>query len=259
MLPPLGLSTAAFYPTHLTEDALSASAQLGFRVVEIFLQVDQECTPEFGRELDRRRRELGVRVHSLHLYAVHFDMWAAYPRMVEETRARFLRVLEIANRLEACALTWHGLRYSLDDPPTVAAFFESVAWAGGKAQSAGVTLCIENVSWCYLRTPAHVRALLDAGFPVGFTFDTFQAGESEVDPAALIDAMGARLLTVHVADYAPGAPRHLLPGAGCLDWPAILRALRAAGYAGPLILEPAHVTDPSLLVRARTFLETLLA
>lgn len=34
----IGLSTAALYPTHLTEDALTTIAELGFHVVEIFLQ-----------------------------------------------------------------------------------------------------------------------------------------------------------------------------------------------------------------------------
>ena len=232
---------------------------MGFSVVEVFLQVEAEYTPAFGRVLDRRRRELGQRVHSLHLYATYFDMWAAYPRMAQETRARFLRLLEIAQRLEVRALTWHGLRYSLEDPCLVAAFLESAAWAAEQALAAGVTLCIENVSWCYLRTPAHVTALRAAGLAVGFTFDAFQAGESRTDPAALIEAMGSQLLTVHAADYAPGAPRHLLPGTGSLDWRAIVAALGRVGYGGPLILEPAHVQDLAQLVRARGFLEAILA
>jgi len=94
--------------------------------------------------------------------------------------------------------------------------------------------------------------------PVGFTFDTFQAGESGTDPAALIHAMNSRLTTVHLADHAPGSPRHLPPGEGALDWHAILRALQTAGYTGPLILEPAHVKDPATLLRARDFMQQAL-
>jgi len=258
MANPIGLSTAALYPTYLTEEALTAIGELGFRVAEVFLQVEAEYTRAFGVELDRRRRDLGLRVHSLHLYAPYFDLWAPYPKMVQETRGRFERVLEIAARLEARALTWHGLRYGLDDAQMIAAFFDSTAWACEKAQAADVVLCVENVSWCYLRTPAHVLALLEAGLPVGFTFDAFQAGESGTDPAALIRVMDGRLTTVHLADYAPGAPRHLLPGAGILDWSAILRALRGVSYEGPLILEPAHVEHLDALLRARDFVERVL-
>ena len=254
----IGLSTAALYPTHLTEDALTTIAGLGFRVVEVFLQAEEEYTPAFGVELDRRRRDLGLRVHSIHLYAPYFDLWVPYPRLAQETRARFRRLLEIAATLEACALTWHGLRYDVENPRLVAAFFESAAWAGEQAQAAGITLCIENVSWCYLRTPEQVTAIRQAGLPVGFTFDTFQAGESGIDPAALIHAMDNRLTTVHLADYALAGPRHLPPGDGILDWPAILRALQAVDYGGPLILEPAHVEDPLTLLRARDFMQQAL-
>jgi len=41
-LPEIGLSTAALYPTHLTENALTAIAELGFRVAEVFLQAEEE-------------------------------------------------------------------------------------------------------------------------------------------------------------------------------------------------------------------------
>jgi sugar phosphate isomerase/epimerase len=254
----IGLSTAAFYPTHLTEDALTAVARLDFRVVEILLQAEEEYTPAFGAELDRRRRDLGLCVHSLHLYAPYFDLWSPYPRMIRETHNRFRRLLEVATMLEARALTWHGLRYGVDNPRLAAAFFESAAWAGEQAQAAGITLCIENVSWCYLRTPEQVTAIRQAGLPVGFTLDTFQAGESGTDPVALVHAMDSRLATVHLADYAPAGPRHLPPGEGTLDWPAILHALQVVGYGGPLILEPAHVKDPAIFLRARDFVQQVL-
>lgn len=255
----IGLSTAAFYPTHLTEDALTAIAELGFRVAEVFLQTEQEYTIPFGIELNRRRCSLGVRVHSLHLHTSYFDLWAPYARMAQETRDRFLRVLEIAVLLEARALTWHGLRYGVNNPRLVSAFFESAIWAGKQAQAAGVALCVENVSWCYLRAPAQVQAMRRAGLPVHFTFDTFQAGESSTDPAALIHAMNGRLTTVHLADYAAGAPRHLPPGQGILDWSAILHALHSVGYTGPLIIELAHVQDPSAFLHARDFIQQALA
>ncbi|MCX7682955.1 MAG: sugar phosphate isomerase/epimerase [Anaerolineae bacterium] len=254
MTPPeIGLSTAALYPHHLTEDALVTIARLGFHVVEIFLQTEEEYSLAFGAELDRRRRALGLTVHSLHLYSPYFDLWAPYPRMAQETRARFERLLEIAGMLDAVALTWHGLRYEVDDPRLLAPFLDSACQAGEWARSAGVTLCIENVSWCYMRTPEHVQAIKAACPTVGFTFDTFQAGESGSDPVAMIRAMDSRLMTVHLADYAPGAPRHLPPGEGVLDWPAILRALREVQYSGPLIIEPAYVSDGAVFLRARDF------
>jgi sugar phosphate isomerase/epimerase len=252
--PQIGISTAAFYPGTLTEDALIDIAELEFRVIEVFLQADEEYTAGFGAVLSRRQRELGLQVHSLHLYAPYFDLWSPYSRMVHEARDRFRRMLEVAALLDARALTWHGLRYGLDNPRLVAAFFESATWAGEQARAAGLTLCIENVSWCYLRYPTHVQAICEACLPVGFTFDAFQAGESDVDPAALIRAMGHRLTTVHLSDYTPEGPRHLPPGRGGLNWPELLHALQTVDYRGPLILETAHVQDPQVLLEAREFI-----
>jgi sugar phosphate isomerase/epimerase len=253
----IGLSTAALYPIP-TEDALITIADLGFPVVEVFLQADEEYTLDFGRMLEQRRRELELSVHSVHLHALYFNLWTPYARTTQETRARFQRTLEIVATIGGRAITWHGLHYGIDNPRLIPAFFDSVAWAGEQAQAAGITLCIENVSWCYLRTPDHVAAILQAGLPVGFTFDAFQAGESDIDPAELIHAMASRLVTVHLSDFAPEGPRHLPPDQGTLDWPSILRTLRDVNYDGPLIIETAHITEPATFLRARQFVQQVL-
>ncbi len=253
--PEIGVSTAAFYPAYLTEDALTAAGELGFAVVEVFLQSREEYTSDFGKILDQRRRAGGTRVHSLHLHNDFFELWSPYPRMLHEARERFHHTLEIANRLGAHALTWHGIRFGFKNPAFVARFLDGVAWAAEQAYATGLTLCIENVSWCYLRTPEQVHSLSALGVPLGFTFDSFQAGETPTDPIALIQTMGPRLTTVHLADYAPVGPRHLPLGAGVLDWSAILHALDDAGYRGPLIIELAGVEDFSTLKTSRAFIE----
>lgn len=257
--PEIGVSTAAFYPAYLTEDALTAAAELGFPVAEVFLQSREEYTPDFGRMLDQRRRAFGMRVHSLHLHNDFFELWSPYPRMLDEARERFQHTLDIAARLEAQALTWHGIRFGFNNPAFVARFLDCVAWAAKQARATGVTLCIENVSWCYLRTPEQVQTFSNLGIPVGFTFDTFQAGESHIDLTAMIHAMGARLTTVHCADYDPAGPRHLPLGEGKLDWLAILHALDTVGYSGPLIIELAGVENLNTLRASQAFISQQIA
>ncbi len=257
--PEIGVSTAAFYPAYLTEDALTAAGELGFLVTEVFLQTREEYTPAFGKTLDERRRAFGTRVHSLHLHNDFFELWSPYPRMLAEARERFQHTLDIAARLEAQALTWHGIRFGFKNPAFVARFLDCTAWAAEQAHAAGVTLCLENVSWCYLRTPEQIRTLDEYGVPVGFTFDSFQAGETPTDPTALIRAMDGRLTTVHLADYDPVGPRHLPLGEGVLDWPGILHALAAVGYGGPLIIELAGIDNVETLRTSRTFIERQIA
>ena len=252
---PIGVSTACFYPHTLTEKALSTIAELGFSVTEAFLQVDCEYSSSFATKLARQQRVTGVKVHSLHISAMLFDLWVAYPRMRQETRDRFMRALDVAVRVEAKAITWHGLRYGLENPKLINAFLESLAWASEQAQQAGITLCVENVSWCYLRRPEQIQKLIASGLPFGFTFDVFQAAESDVDPVTLAQAMGDRLTTVHLSDYAPGRARHLPPGEGTLAWGPVLRALQELNYQGPLLLEVAHLRKPETLTRARDFIQ----
>lgn len=254
----IGISTACFYPHVLTEDALDIAAELGFPVVEVFLQTESEYQPAFGALLAQRAQATGVRVHSLHLYATLFDLWSPYIRMREETRARFLRLLEIAARVGARALTWHGLRFGIDNPALVEPFLESTVWAAEQAHAAGVLLCVENVSWCYCRRPEHVAALKALGAPIGFTFDSFQAAESGVAPEALIAAMDGALATVHLADFAPAGPRHLSPGTGIMDWPGVFAALRSVNYAGPLLIEVADLDAPKTLLEIRRFIAGML-
>jgi len=257
--PEIGVSTAALYPTHLTEDALTAAGELGFPVAEVFLQTREEYTPAFSKKLDERRRAFGMRVHSLHLHNDFFELWSLYPRMLAEARERFLHTLEIATLLEARALTWHGIRFGFKNPGFVARFLESTIWAAEQARAAGITLCLENVSWCYLRTPEQIDTLKAHHVPVGFTFDSFQAGETPTDPATMIHAMNSRLTTVHLADYDPAGPRHLPLGDGILDWPGILHALDTVGYGGPLIIELAGVENNDTLRASRTFIEQQIA
>ena len=253
----IGMSTAALYPHYLTEDALTAAADLGFPVAEAFLQTEEEHGTAFGVELDKRRRATGIRIHSFHLHTHYFNLWTPYSRRLKEIQERYLRTLDLANRVEAKAFTWHGIGSQFSFK-RLSEFMDSTAWAAERAHEAGITLCIENVSWCYLRAPEQIQPLLDLGVHIGFTFDTFQAGESNVDPATLIHAMGDRLTTVHLADYDPDGPRHLPLGKGVLDWPAILRALENVAYNGPLIIELADVESLDVLRESKAFIEQQL-
>lgn len=62
--------------------------------------------------------------------------------------------------------------------------------------------------------------------------DTFHMNIEEADIVKAIAACGPRLGYIHVADNT-----RLYPGSGSLDFPAILRALEAAGYKGYVSVE----------------------
>jgi sugar phosphate isomerase/epimerase len=75
--------------------------------------------------------------------------------------------------------------------------------------------------------------------------DTYHMNIEEDDPVTALHAAGPFLGHVQVSDS-----NRFQPGAGHLDWPAILGALRASGYDGYLALECRLRGDPAAAVAA---------
>lgn len=80
----------------------------------------------------------------------------------------------------------------------------------------------------------------------------------EGDPAALIAEWAAHLALVQISDMKRGIHEHLPPGAGCVAFPRILRALESAGYRGALCFELSrsnHVAPETVALCRQVFLE----
>lgn len=255
---PIGLSTGALFPDFLTEDALIVAAEQGFETVEIYLQTHGEYEPRFVRELQQRTDDLGLSVHSVHNDFRHFDLWSPYARRSAESYALFERLIDVAAAVGATAITWHGFRHQPGEDAILDQFAVAAQRLGTQAQAAGITLTLENVSWCYLRGAEHVQKIREYRLPLGFTFDPFQAAESGQPPVDLIEAMGDRLTTVHLADFGPGLLRHLPLGEGVIDWPGLFCALETINYQGPLIVETPFRGDLAVLSQGRSFVQRLL-
>ena len=263
----LGLSSGALYPDVPSEDAPAVAAARGFADVEFMLQTAGEYAPAFARRLARARRASSCRVHAVHVRQGLHPLADPYRRRAAEALALFDRAIALAATLEARVVVWHGPeRAAVAAPGGWDRFLALAAERAAACYAAGVTLGIENVSWCALPGVREVAAfaarapdLAPAG-ALGFVFDPFQAAEAGANPFMLLAAMGDRVVDVHLSDLRESdrAARHLPPGEGDLPWPALLRAV-AAAYAGPLMLEGIVAGDPGRLDRARERLDPLLA
>ncbi|HEU0116075.1 MAG TPA: sugar phosphate isomerase/epimerase, partial [Thermomicrobiales bacterium] len=180
----LGLSTGALYPTP-TEDAPDIAARHGLFDLEIMLQTRSEYEPPFIRLLGRRCRDAGCRVHAVHVWQQYHPFFAPYPRRAADARDLFARAIAGAAELGARVVVWHGAcRDDLPGPNAPERALAVIADLGRACAAAGLTLGIENVSWCMLRSVRDVSALVArlpelraAGAAVGFVFDPFQAVE----------------------------------------------------------------------------------
>ena len=95
---------------------------------------------------------------------------------------------------------------------------------------------------------------------IGFCPDTAHLAAGGGDPAALVRRYPDRIRHVHLKDLRPEPFAFLPLGAGVLDFPDILRALREAGYDSWLIVElDAYEGDPREAAESsRAYLDKLL-
>jgi sugar phosphate isomerase/epimerase len=104
------------------------------------------------------------------------------------------------------------------------------------ASARGLTLMVENMGRSF-RTVTELAPLLDAHPDVRFHLDVGHAHLGGDPPGELLDAFADRLAHVHVSDNFGADDLHLPLGAGSIDWPDAVQALRGVGYDGTVTLE----------------------
>ncbi len=261
---PLGISSGAFHPHTLTEDVPDHAARLGVRTIEVMLQTAGEYDPAFIADLAARARDAGVAVRSVHTMHRLHPLFDRYERRAREGRDLFERGIEAAATLGAEVLVWHGARSGqVIEPEGWEAFVEMSAELAAACGRSGVTLGLENVSWCALATVRDVVRMatqMEEIAPpeqLGFVFDPFQAMRADANPFMILAAMGNRLVNVHISDYSEDEPdrNHLPPGDGTLPWSALLRAIAGSGYRGPMIVESPLDESRETFARIRAYME----
>lgn len=114
------------------------------------------------------------------------------------------------------------------------------------AATAGVTLAVEplNRFECYiLNTAAATTALVEqVNEPnYGYLYDTFHSNIEENSVEGVIAPTGHAIRHVHISENTRG-----VPGAGHIDFAAVFRALRRAGYDGWMTVEAFGSALPDL-------------
>ena len=109
------------------------------------------------------------------------------------------------------------------------------------AKELGVKISIENVGNNFITNPQQAVDYLDAinSEWVGFHFDIGNVGRSQAPAEKWIEALGKRIVRIHVKDFSktPAEPGSRSGGRpklldGGTNWPAVMKALDTAGYHG---------------------------
>ena len=233
----VGASTSNFYPMPV-EDALDAILAAGFRNVEIFLNASSECKPSFVKELKKRCDAAGATVSAVHPYSSFmepFFLYSPYRRRMYDALEMYKPMFEAAAILGAPYLVIHG-----DKPLGVLSLEQSLErfellYHWGKAF--GAVPAQENVVKFSSADPAYLCALRQhMGDRAKFVLDFKQSGRCGLSPEDVMDAMGDSIVHVHISDR-DDCRDCLPPGQGTREFLPTLKALKARGYDGVLMLE----------------------
>ncbi len=248
------LNAWTFPPDVAPAAQLAQAAAAGCAVLELVIAADGWLTPatpagEFTH-LARVAQDHAVRVVGL-ATALFWDVNYGCPEPAQRRRAidltRTLLDQAVAAQAGAVLVVPAVVGRYAEASPRVGYLdalhrtFEALVELRHDAEARGVVLALENVWNRFLLSPLDWIDLLDrVNSPcVHAYFDTGNCLALGY-PDDWIRALAGRIARVHVKDYdlTRGGPAGFCPlGAGSVNWPAVVGALRDVGYDGPLTYE----------------------
>ena len=242
----VGISTASIFNKAMVEDVPAMLAPMGCRRIEVFLNTFSEYRPDFARLLRQRIDDACLTVYSVHPMSSQFEaqLFSIHPRQKADALSVYREALNAGRILGATHYVMHGSPHlggtakNLELDRLVPIFRELL----DVTAEYGITLCLENVSWCFFHTPAfgaELKARL-GDHRLKFVLDIKQAVRSQEDPFAFVEAVGEDLENWHLCDYAYDEGGRLslkMPGLGQCDFKALAAAMVRKGYRGPAFIE----------------------
>ena len=242
----VGISTASIFNKTMVEDIPAMLAPLGCREIEVFLNTFSEYRADFVRLLRKRIDDAGLAVYSVHPMSSQFEsqLFSIHPRQKADALAIYREALHAARILGATHYVMHGSPHLGGTAKNlelerIAPIFRELL---DVAAEYGITLCLENVSWCFFHAPAFGAELKErlGDHRLKFVLDIKQAVRSGEDPFAFVEAVGEDMENWHLCDYAfdeAGKLSLKMPGQGQCDFLNLAKAMVGKGYSGPAFIE----------------------
>lgn len=240
----VGMSTASYFTKRMIEDAIPDISSHNVPICELFLNSFSEYNGEIFDCLASRIHRTGLPIYSVHPMSTQFEpqLFSLHPRQYGDAWKIYEMVLQAGKQLGAKHYVMHGPAHlsgaakNLELDRLVPIFRDLCALA----ETYGMQLTLENVSWCIFCRPTFGAELQQRmGRVLKYTLDVKQALRSGFDPLDFVDAVGDNIVNLHLCDAATH-DGHLclrMPGQGDYDFSALASALRSHGYVGPAFLE----------------------
>jgi len=264
----IGMNSGTFPATMTPDQKIEATARVGATGMELNIDTNQLWTQRLDgaarKALRRQAADAGVEITSLCMNA-HWVFNLASPdvRIRDLGVSLLLDAIAMAGELSARAILIPGCDQDQSPANKWELFRDGVMQAMGPAQKAGVQLALEAVGKPFLFDSAKLLQMIEdcgGAAVLGVYLDVGNSTSGGMDPAAEIRIAGDRTVLTHVKDWNPTNRNERLLGAGAVDFPASLAALREIGYDDYLLVElPPAADDADAVARHSVqFLQELL-
>lgn len=247
----LGISTASYFYKMNVEDTLLDIDSHGVGLAEVFLNSFCEYEDVFCDLLLERLSKTKLSVYSVHPMSTQFEpqLFSLHARQRQDAFKIYEQVLKSGKRFGAKVYVMHGAAYLSGasknihmsrnyDVSRLAAVLSELS---ALASDYGITLALENVSWCAFSRPEIGAALVDAlGDRLHYTLDIKQAIRAGQDPLDFVSALGDKIVNLHLCDALncpDGSVSLAMPGKGSFDFAKLKAKMDGAGCNGPAFME----------------------
>jgi len=235
-----GVSSSCFYPMELSF-AIEQLVKNGVNCIEIFVNTESELKSDFIKKIKGIIQPYNVTVTSVHPFTSgyeHIMLFSDYKRRFEDAVEFYKQYYNFASEFGARLVVLHGDRRmpeagGIPDEE----YFERYYRLATVGREMGVDLGQENVNMFRSQNPVFIKKMKDClGSNVSFVFDIKQAVRSGNSPFDVCNAMGDRIIHLHINDNNQEQDC-LLPGKGTMDYKKLLTQMKSNGFSGNAVIE----------------------
>ncbi|MBQ3843306.1 MAG: sugar phosphate isomerase/epimerase [Ruminiclostridium sp.] len=255
-----GVSTASLYPMQ-TEDAVRKLGELGVRNAEIFVNDISETDGIVFKDIMSAIREYGLNIVSVHPFMSPMEtlfLFSDYPRRVQTIIDIYKRFFEFTQAVGARLFVLHGA--DIKARCTEEVYVERFMKLCDIAESYGAVIAQENVHYCKSGNIEFLKMLKrECGERARFVLDIKQAVRAGYDPLEIADAIGDKVVHLHISDNREDAD--CVPvGRGNYDIAALIKRLHGLGFDGAAFVElyRGNYNDPVELKESADILEKII-
>lgn len=256
-----GVSTASLYPME-TEVALRKLGELGINNAEIFVNDISETGGAILNDILSIIDGCGLNIVSVHPFLSPMEtlfLFSDYPRRVQTITDMYKRYFEFTQAVGAHLFVLHGA--DMKARCTEEIYVERFMKLCDIAETYGAVIAQENVHYCKSGSIDFLKMLKrECGERARFVLDIKQAVRAGYDPLDIVDAVGDRVVHLHISDNRPDAD--CVPvGKGTYDIAGLLKRLHGLGFDGAAFVElyRGNYGDPLELKESTDRLEEMIA